>query len=834
MGLQLSAMSSVQSNLQNDASDALLLTRYFKQGDRDAMDELFKRHAGMAYRLAYAIVGNAADAQEVVQTAFLKVLLNEDKEIGHVRGWIMRIVVDTCHNKVREEGRRQSRQKAVVANSVATDENDAEKNELVAAAVDAVQALPKNYRLPVWLHYLEGLSFDEVARTLSIEENTVRQQTRRGIEQVRQSLAAAGFTASAVALPGLLASVALTPAPIELTESFKMLIATKAIGGIASATAPAAGVSALVSAKFIFAAVVLTAAGTFAGIKYHGDRTTNPKEDAKPVPTPVAAGGGEWTQWRGPTQNGIVPAGPKLLDSWPKEGPPLLWKSAWIPASWSCGGGFGEPVVSDGKVFVYASWRSPVGGGDKYRPFTAEVMRDWGYIDDMPEDLAKKIEEARLKRPAFNAGYHLLDYWMPEKQQDEAAVRMLKNNPDLDKYTHDFLATLEAKDSEKYGSYVKRRFCNKDTGSDGPLTWDQLVKVNAILRDKESPTFTLGTGFIKEKLPDRIFSDSAPAAANAWDRASKTVDTIICLDGASGKEVWKKEFPTTHNWPGDGLGGVLGPASTPTLSGGKLYVSGIEALYCLSAKDGSLVWQVKGGSVHSSLLVADGVLVYSGGNAAYDAETGKQLWKGGGCGNSSPVLWTSAGKKYVIAGGTCLDLHTGKEIWKVNLNLGYGKTPVISSDMLVSLDGVYKLTPEKAELVFKFRNGINIDPASSPVVFEDHIYDFFSWYSGDGWHCYDLKTGEPKWKQPDPKASLAGDTTCASPILVDGKIIHPIGGSHSGKPFQIEMLKATPEKYTPLGSFNPGICPMSSPVLVGGRLYLRLVDGVACYDLTAK
>jgi hypothetical protein len=41
----------------------------------------------------------------------------------------------------------------------------------------------------------------------------------------------------------------------------------------------------------------------------------------------------DWPQWRGPMRNGIAGPGPKLLDSWPKDGPKLLWKSDPIPSS---------------------------------------------------------------------------------------------------------------------------------------------------------------------------------------------------------------------------------------------------------------------------------------------------------------------------------------------------------------------------------------------------------------------------------------------------------------------------------------------------------------------
>ena len=96
--------------------------------------------------------------------------------------------------------------------------------------------------------------------------------------------------------------------------------------------------------------------------------------------------GQDWPQWRGPTRDGIAPAGPKLLDRWPKEGPPLLWKSEPIPGS--SDGGSGSLVVAGGKVFVYANWHSPV-------KIMTEKLKAHGWEEGVPADLARKVEAAR-------------------------------------------------------------------------------------------------------------------------------------------------------------------------------------------------------------------------------------------------------------------------------------------------------------------------------------------------------------------------------------------------------------------------------------------------------
>ena len=101
----------------------------------------------------------------------------------------------------------------------------------------------------------------------------------------------------------------------------------------------------------------------------------------------------DWPQYCGPNRDSIAVNSPKLLDAWPKEGPPLAWKSDWVPG-WTQGG-CGGPVVADGKVFVCATAKNPVGGGNLYRIVTPEVLEAAGWMANLPADLAKKIEDAR-------------------------------------------------------------------------------------------------------------------------------------------------------------------------------------------------------------------------------------------------------------------------------------------------------------------------------------------------------------------------------------------------------------------------------------------------------
>lgn len=190
--------------------DAALLRAYAEVGDRQALNLLFARHADAAYRVALRCCRNAADAEDAVQTAFIEVLRHAGRYRGEsaVKAWIFGFVVNACRHKAREEGRRAVREeKASVSGEL-----PAEDRDLQDAVRSAVKELPEHYRLPVWLHYCEGMSSPEVADALSLSENTVRSQLTRGVEELRVALG----NVSAVAVVGALASAAVESAPASV------------------------------------------------------------------------------------------------------------------------------------------------------------------------------------------------------------------------------------------------------------------------------------------------------------------------------------------------------------------------------------------------------------------------------------------------------------------------------------------------------------------------------------------------------------------------------------------------------------------------------------------
>jgi len=239
------------------ADDAALLRAFSERGDRQAINVLLARHADAAFRVALRCSRNTADAEDAVQTAFIEVLRHAAKYRGEsaVRAWIFGFIINACRHKAREEGRRAAREERASVSGVLA----AEDRALQDAVRAAVRDLPEHYRLPVWLHYCEGLSSPEVADALSLSENTVRSQLSRGVEELRVAMTTSGLSVTAVAVVGALASAAVESAPASLTSS---------LSGLSTSTVPAAkaGILAKVGAATMAAAAILsTAAALWSG-----------------------------------------------------------------------------------------------------------------------------------------------------------------------------------------------------------------------------------------------------------------------------------------------------------------------------------------------------------------------------------------------------------------------------------------------------------------------------------------------------------------------------------------------------------------------------------------
>lgn len=161
-------------------SDDALLDR-FAGGDRTALDELFRRYRGVAFRVAHRLLGREPDALDAVQDGFVKVLLNLDRFRGRssFKTWLLRIVsnaaMDVGRQRRRDRFSHDAAADAVPPARVVEGAADAELDRAdLRRAIDAALAqLPAAQRQTFVLHVDGEMSYKEVAEALGISIGTV-------------------------------------------------------------------------------------------------------------------------------------------------------------------------------------------------------------------------------------------------------------------------------------------------------------------------------------------------------------------------------------------------------------------------------------------------------------------------------------------------------------------------------------------------------------------------------------------------------------------------------------------------------------------------------------
>ncbi len=166
-----------------------------KSGDVAAFEELVRVHQQIALRVAFLVIGDRTEAEDVTQEAFVKAYhaLARFREDSPIRPWLLRIVRNEALNQRRRHG-RQDRLSLRLANDPVSGDAAPSPEATVMAGVDretvltAVNALPDRYREVVAHRYLLGLSEVETAATLGIPAGTVKSRTARALERLDRVL----------------------------------------------------------------------------------------------------------------------------------------------------------------------------------------------------------------------------------------------------------------------------------------------------------------------------------------------------------------------------------------------------------------------------------------------------------------------------------------------------------------------------------------------------------------------------------------------------------------------------------------------------------------------
>jgi outer membrane protein assembly factor BamB len=339
------------------------------------------------------------------------------------------------------------------------------------------------------------------------------------------------------------------------------------------------------------------------------------------------------------------------------------------------------------------------------------------------------------------------------------------------------------------------------------------------------------------------YSSVAVAGGRLYTHTAKgkKEETVLCLEAATGKELWRYTYPCDYDRHVS-LGEKYdsGPRATPAVDGDRVYTIGTTGIVlCLEAATGKKVWRrelleiadrpcPRQGYCASPLVIGNLLFVTPGGRkgnsvAALNKSDGKLVWQAldDAVSHSSPIRVEVRGKPQVVfltanslAGFAPQD---GKPLWRYDCGRPDGgpdgamlpaATPVhaegrffLSSNLMggVQLKLRDEAAPEKVWTSAVMRNAF-----ATSVLYDGHLYGF----GGSRLRCVAWDTGKDVWDQ-----SGLGKGAVA---LADGRLIVL---TEDG---ELLLAEATPKSYRQKGRCHSleGPC-LTGPVVAGGRLFLR-------------
>lgn len=494
----------------------------------------------------------------------------------------------------------------------------------------------------------------------------------------------------------------------------------------------------------------------------------------------------DWPWWRGPGRNGVA-------DTAAVEGGACtnalkeLWTSEPILSERD--GGYGSPVVADGRVYLYCCWRTkhPV----DYRIIREENLADIGIRrpNTLPAELHQAIESARLSEERKKIASDDLDAWM-ERWTTAHISPEQKKTPGISAYALDRLrrgeAALPLETLETLASVIDKKFASEEALD----AWATEHGIDAMLWRRQ----------IKSKIP-------------AYERTEE--DMLFCFDANDGKILWRYAAPSrSTRWSS---------STTPCVAEGGVFFIGAQGVaYGLDAVTGKEKWKTPlagkteaSSGYNSSFAFSDGKLfIMVGRLVALDATTGKVLWeckKVNGF-NGSPVIWKFGTRTFVIAGdGTraAIDIGTGESVWTVSLP--GPSTPSISGDLMAIAHGhglsIYRLSAEGAARIAETDKGAS--KGGSPIAIGQKVYS--GTYQPA---CLDAESGAPSW------VGERGLDGYSSGILVGGRL-WCLGKGH--------LLSIDVNSGRELTRTRVPYVTCGSPAFSNGKFFIRTRKGLMCF-----
>ena len=155
---------------------------------KERLEQIFRDYYQLIYRVAFSQVKNHADAEDITQEVFLKIIRHDMRyqSMEHERAWIVRVTVNLCRDLLKSKWHKTS----VSMEEVSEAQRGSCENftEIQDDMMWAVLQLPEKYKNCLYLFYYEVYSIKEIAQSLEMPENTVKTNLKRGRQALKEFL----------------------------------------------------------------------------------------------------------------------------------------------------------------------------------------------------------------------------------------------------------------------------------------------------------------------------------------------------------------------------------------------------------------------------------------------------------------------------------------------------------------------------------------------------------------------------------------------------------------------------------------------------------------------
>ena len=313
--------------------------------------------------------------------------------------------------------------------------------------------------------------------------------------------------------------------------------------------------------------------------------------------------------------------------------------------------------------------------------------------------------------------------------------------------------------------------------------------------------------------------------------APEGIQSVLCLDRATGKQLWQKEVHRGMFPKGNDKSSFA--SSTPACDGQRVFINFLHngAVYTTAlSRDGQQFWQTKvtdyilhqgfptSPAVYQSLVIVSADNKGTGKIAGLERATGKIVWQHERPkfpNYASPIILKVNGRDQLLLSGcdlvTSLDPLTGKVLWETKGSTTECVTSPVTDGHSIIVSGGY---PKNHVAAFRGDGTGSIAWENSSRVYVPsmlfHQGHLFAVQDAGVAACWNFETGVEVWK------GRLGGGFSASPVLVGERVF---AVNEAGRTF---IFKATPAAFELIGENQLGDEVMATPTICGSRIYMRV------------